>query len=109
MIKKKEWNKDLLPCPFCGGDGEMACFTSTSRERWYVGCSQENCCEIDRPYASREKAIEAWNHREDLQILSRVAKWDDSFDNIRRFQCSYCKEMHILATKYCPSCGARME
>lgn len=36
----------------------------------------------------------------------KVGHWEDSSNG---WMCSECKTDHMIDTKYCPNCGARME
>lgn len=55
---------ELLPCPFCGEEGEIARVTGGS---WAVSCSAGLACYAPHPQApgwhDRQDAISAWNHR----------------------------------------------
>lgn len=49
----------LRPCPFCGGDDELA--LSEPPLPWFVICG---ACGVEGPYADKRKhAIAAWNTR----------------------------------------------
>lgn len=57
---------ELKPCPFCGGEAELVCVSSTSSGlssmRWIVRCTHF-CCK-QYPQISDHDAIELWNRRE---------------------------------------------
>lgn len=50
-------NKDLLPCPMCGGEALMD--TSDGETRVYC----DNCGVSTKTYALKDEAIDAWNRR----------------------------------------------
>ena len=59
-------NYDLKLCPFCGGCGCVQNESITNKHSWKVFCV-EGCivmpADPDEYFASKEKAIEAWNVR----------------------------------------------
>jgi Lar family restriction alleviation protein len=63
-----DWNKrvnesELLPCPYCGGEGYVAHRTLSSGTKWY-GCGCKRCRVQFGCYNDSEKeAIEQWNKR----------------------------------------------
>lgn len=56
-------NIKILPCPFCGGEGELLRLFETA----FVYCKECGTVgrkfEIDWKYSCDEKAIKAWNSR----------------------------------------------
>lgn len=56
-------NDILKPCPFCGEEAVIIPFIDSFR----VGCVQTFICRganhTSMPYATKEKAIAAWNRR----------------------------------------------
>lgn len=63
----------LLPCPFCGEDAEIGwCKEDGKHERFYVGCSRDNCCELDQAFFDLDKCIDAWNTR---KLIKEDEKW----------------------------------
>ena len=54
-------NKELLPCPFCGGEAEI----NGISEVHYISC--KNCYAETRVYGSKAEAINAWNTRKYME------------------------------------------
>lgn len=54
-------NKELLPCPFCGGEADIE-----GSEHHYIYC--KNCFADTRTYGSKAEAIKAWNTRNYSEI-----------------------------------------
>ena len=60
-------NKELKPCPFCGGIAEIICYEGD----WQVYCrdcyveTEEYCDYIKggQTVSGKERAIQAWNRR----------------------------------------------
>lgn len=53
-------DKELLPCPFCGGKSFVS---STLEGDFYVMCEREDCFGMVGYTASAEQAVENWNTR----------------------------------------------
>lgn len=51
---------ELKPCPFCGGRAML--INLPYSRKIFVKC-EEQCCEQNLIYKTREEAIEAWNRR----------------------------------------------
>ena len=61
MEKSRE--QKLLPCPFCGKAAEAHCMGGRYHQ-WFIGCVNPLCAMGPGEYfASKEKAIKAWNTR----------------------------------------------
>ncbi|MBR5874833.1 MAG: Lar family restriction alleviation protein [Oscillospiraceae bacterium] len=54
-------NKELLPCPFCGGEAEMFPMNIKPQYGYWVVCS--NCGAEQPQYKTKEESIKAWNTR----------------------------------------------
>lgn len=54
---------ELIPCPFCGGDGQYFLAWLGTMGAWVPCCTE---CEavIDVPFLSKEEAAAAWNRRD---------------------------------------------
>lgn len=67
--KEPEEGKEinLLPCPFCGGEGWLDAFYNSDkmRMRYHAACVNSNCGVLPSgKYADTiEEAVEAWNTR----------------------------------------------
>lgn len=61
-----DFDKDLLPCPFCGGkaEWEYAPWDEDTKVgddgSGWVECTQ---CHVQIPYGYRDEAVERWNRR----------------------------------------------
>lgn len=60
-------NKELKPCPFCGGAAELKAILIGQNSQAYVRCkvcgTTSNYFSENIAYCANEKAIEAWNRR----------------------------------------------
>ena len=68
MMTAKSKNKapKLLPCPFCGGKGDIIkSGTARSARKYHVCCDNERCMLFvgGRWYDTAEEAAEKWNAR----------------------------------------------
>lgn len=58
--------KELLCCPFCGGDSEIGHIERLGDDEWWAECTNKECpirAYTKEPYATEAEAIEAWNTR----------------------------------------------
>lgn len=62
-LSRTDETQDLLPCPFCGSDAEMECYSNTCS--YWVECTNSDCvCWIvDARYENQHQAANAWNRR----------------------------------------------
>ena len=118
--------KELLPCPFCGGEAEVVTdliFTNGKPTKVYQVYCRENRCVIGfcdyAYYMTEEEAINAWNTR----TYKPAGKWKIDIDEYKicatEFVCSNCNESFCTSEmtdeefmemmKYCPNCGEKME
>lgn len=57
-------NKELKPCPFCGGEAATFARMNSIGEMFYGGmCKNTGCCLIPAVYTSESMAVEKWNRR----------------------------------------------
>jgi len=60
-------NKELKPCPFCGGEGEagIAYNADTGQTEYWITCRGNNCKIYPQTavYKTKKSAIAAWNRR----------------------------------------------
>ncbi len=85
--------RELLPCPFCGGDAELDQMPddgSLQALRWAVGCIDDYCNGFRMPYRHSRKAgaIEAWNRR---AAAPQPAEDDDIADDPTTMQIEYAR------------------
>lgn len=59
--------KELKPCPFCGGNASQPENTSTGRPEWKIGCTTMFCTSIKR--VTKRDAVNDWNTRPDVESL----------------------------------------
>jgi len=53
--------KELLDCPFCGGEGQYFCWDNPEGERYDITCED---CDMRSPiYKTMEEAKNFWNKR----------------------------------------------
>ena len=110
----KDYKDDnLKPCPFCGAEAIISKFTSPSTgvEKWYVGCSKEDCCDIERHFKTKEQAMAEWNSRSTEEIADniceKICRWreralmenKDPDDAEKWLERNYCMS--------CPTCRLR--
>lgn len=60
------WNKEPLPCPFCGG--EVAPFALCDSHHHYIQCYNDDCevnPGIRKPSDTEEEVIARWNERKE--------------------------------------------
>lgn len=56
-------SKELLPCPFCGGEAELIYYRANGKTT--VSCSVGGCMANISFCPSTEEAIKKWNRRAD--------------------------------------------
>ena len=101
----------LLPCPFCGGEAQVA---RTAAGYWAAYCEEPMCGRVGN-FKTEAEAIEAWNTR-----AERTCRMTD------RGECSECgayivrawtevhdfngdmKRIDLRSHNYCPNCGAKV-
>lgn len=72
-------NIELKPCPFCGGrpaiedvtwEFELIGANKQKKSWWVVECS--DCHARTQPYSIQEKAVEAWQKRNDSLLVLKI-------------------------------------
>ena len=76
-------NKELLPCPFCGGEADIEGIS----ELHYISC--KNCYAETRVYGSKAEAIDAWNTRNYLEKQNSSSQIPEVVEN---GNCKYLPE-----------------
>lgn len=96
---------DLKPCPFCGGEAELA---GVNAPEFWVWCP--SCKASTAAHTGKQSAIEAWNTRAERTCVLEGEEYDDlleefSFD----LSCghTYWSNLSTCPT-YCPYCGAKV-
>jgi hypothetical protein len=75
-------DKQLLPCPFCGGEAILDDVSSFLGDaKWSPACETEDCVMWNAKYATQREAAAAWNTRMEAvrppvgeEAVERVAK-----------------------------------
>lgn len=111
--------KELLSCPFCGGEARIHTFELDGGYMSEVCCVSGpdiGCFAVSRHWATKEEwakesAIKAWNKRVDLV---KHGKWRECiFHNGCTYDqdiiCSVCGESGVPSYNYCHNCGAKMD
>lgn len=96
--------KDLLKCPFCGGEAGV----HETSDGWIVSCSSaqselDGFTHMSHGYGETEaEAIEAWNTRAEQET-------HDVSDQPLRFVCDACGCVSLeIVPNYCPCCGRKV-
>ena len=92
---------ELLPCPFCGGEAELA---NPYGIGWYVRCKRPGCAMMGYDNETEAEAIAAWNSRAEQTCRNA----DDH--KTTWFICSECGRHWYVSKRYnyCPSCGRKV-
>ena len=106
---------ELLPCPFCGGEGQTQEAITNLDEHigWKAHCENEMCfasCNL-LIYPTEEEAIAAWNQR--YQPTCHIVECSRKYvlsDGTELFDdgCSVCNGYVGDGDNYCANCGARI-
>ena len=119
-------DKELLPCPFCGGKAELATINNLGHDIIGVVVRCKNChsegSSFKYGYMSpeenerTEKAIAAWNNRANSrETTQKLIKKDEMH------YCSICGEIMAFTTlsaayyrdnkmyNFCPNCGQALD
>lgn len=77
----------LLPCPFCGEDGEIA-RGDIDPGMWQAGCSSPNCCAIiGEEFENPEDAASRWNSRS--KKANDALTWEYWRDRCRKMEAEF--------------------
>ena len=96
----------LLPCPFCGGEVEMAVDSVDAYSNAYTFCC-DNCYMYTAYQFSNEKeAIEHWNTRKPMERIKArmdekmesVDYWTKPYDKYEYYDNGYWEGMNEIAT-----------
>ena len=109
-------NRALKPCPFCGGEAEVAEIDTMYLHGFVARCMNDGClitAETMCMYPTESEAAEAWNTR--AKLVCRIEKYCGEWG------CTACggtvgsddprSELYIDGNavelwNYCPNCGA---
>lgn len=109
---------ELKPCPFCGGGAKIV-YIDMEIPSGYVQC-KKLCCSQNKVRVL-EKAIEAWNRRDDnaatmrektLRIIESRPEQIHAhlvIDWLGDTHCSNCGEDVNCTEPFCQHCGARLD
>lgn len=103
-------NNKLLPCPFCGGEAEIGHYISntTEKHKYYVGCSEDECCEIDKTFNTEEEAVNAWNRRSEKDVkIELLNQFLGKNVTITLFDGTILKGTLQFCAKFCKEHGYR--
>ena len=101
--------KDLLPCPFCGGEAQLL---GSMIDGYRVECIGTCYCSTQRYRSDDHGAIAAWNTRAE-RTCHNMNKHGYSL-RLECLACGYgsitteCRERMDKPQNYCPNCGAKV-
>lgn len=106
--------KDLLPCPFCGGRADWQDASGATGTQYYCLCVEEGvlhgCCRQDATYARKTDAIKAWNSRAPAARLETDPMVEEFQEGDKFFKAGYAlgkKDAHLESGGAKP-CGVPM-
>lgn len=69
-------NKELKPCPFCGGKASASIDTEATRDSqgrlWAFTVVCDSCCASSGLTFSSKRAIKAWNRRAANEVIGSI-------------------------------------
>lgn len=97
-------NDELLPCPFCGGEGLEVVTGKAGQNRYKIVCS--GCGVKTFETVASPLHRNAWNRRYErtcvVELIPDECGWTE-------WRCSACGSNDVdNYDKFCPSCGARV-
>lgn len=100
---------ELLPCPFCGGEAELAeqgPFTvARCADGWCIGGG------VSATYTDPESAVKAWNTRAERTCEPTNCDSGEIDVDVYALSCghvAYYPSIYEDTPKYCPECGAKV-
>lgn len=98
-------NKELKPCPFCGGKANVEQFTT---KLFAVVC--EKCEAETDSYFHKQEAINAWNTRAENTCKIEHEIYDSDLDCYTTKLSCGCSIISgwSFSANYCPNCGAKV-
>lgn len=92
MERSEDMDKDLKPCPFCGGEANFCYLVSKDNPMEY-GVSCASCSASKRWYSSSQTALEVWNTRATDCLAVDVddcikANPADNYDDLKKQFCA---------------------
>ena len=73
--------KNLIPCPFCGGDAELRAESTRNRYKFVAGCCECPAIAGGSAFENKEYNTKAWNTRATSSDSELVKEIDEYFDS----------------------------
>ena len=109
---------ELLPCPFCGNEGELCTYYGGGEHNETVHtvmCNNEDCpMNVLTPdYLTEAEAIAAWNTRAERTCKVAACYSPSDFDSEDEWYFAFSCGCELywdeaIPPNYCPNCGARV-
>lgn len=106
--------RELLPCPFCGGEAELKRYQSGD---WQVICYHADGCimhetDLDNCYWENVQVLaRQWNTRAERTCEIVGSYYYDDYNQYEfEFSCGHSVNMYDKEPpNYCPNCGRKVE